>query len=97
MTPVVLRPEAEQDLVSARDWYDQQRPGLGDELLAEVDFVLKQVVATPTLYAVLHQDVRVCRVRRFPFVIYYRVLATTVEVLAVLHGSRDESAWQSRL
>jgi hypothetical protein len=34
--PVVIRPEAEQDLLSARDWYDQQRFGLGDEFTAEV-------------------------------------------------------------
>jgi hypothetical protein len=42
------------------------------------------------------QDVRAVRLRRFPFVVYYVVLADRAEVLAVMHGSRDESAWQSR-
>ena len=29
--PVVVLPEAQGDLLDARDWYDQQRDGLGDE------------------------------------------------------------------
>ena len=28
-----LRPEAERDLAAARDWYDQQRAGLGDDFI----------------------------------------------------------------
>lgn len=94
--PVILRPEAEQDLISARDWYDQQRAGLGDEFVAEVSVVFDRLAATPKLFAAIWQDVRACRVRRFPYVVYYRVLADCVEILAVLHGSRDPSAWQSR-
>lgn len=71
--------------------------GLGDELLAEITAVFDRIAVLPTLYAILREDVRVCRVRRFPYVIYYRALSDKVEVLAVLHGSRDESAWRSRL
>jgi plasmid stabilization system protein ParE len=97
VTRPILRPEAEQDLANACDWYDQQHPGLGDELLGEIDAAFERLASMPKLYAILHEDVRACRLRRFPFLIYYRALAGRVEVLAVLHGSRDESAWQSRL
>jgi plasmid stabilization system protein ParE len=94
--PVVLRPEAAQDLLSARDWYDRQKAGLGDEFAAQVSDVFDQVAAMPRLFAVIWEDVRVCRLRRFPYVVYYRAFADRVEVLAVLHGSRESSAWQSR-
>ena len=30
---MLVRPEAEQDLAAARDWYDGKRTGLGDEFL----------------------------------------------------------------
>jgi hypothetical protein len=33
---VSIRPAAETDLDEARDWYERQRPGLGDEFLASV-------------------------------------------------------------
>lgn len=95
--PVILRPEAEEDLASARDWYDCQRDGLGDDFVAEVAVVLDRMATLPTLHAVIWDDVRACRIRQLPFVVYHRVLADRVEVLAILHGSRDTSAWQSRV
>jgi len=33
---VYLRPEAEQDLSDAADWYEIQQPGLGHEFLDEI-------------------------------------------------------------
>ncbi len=94
--PIVFRPEAEQDVASARDWYSRQRPGLDDDLLAQLTDFLDQVSAMPGLHAIVWQDVRACKLSRFPYVVYYRALADRVEVLAVLHGSRDASAWKSR-
>ena len=36
---LVLRPQAEAELLDARDWYEDQRPGLGGAFAAEVDRV----------------------------------------------------------
>ncbi|HEX8201483.1 MAG TPA: type II toxin-antitoxin system RelE/ParE family toxin [Isosphaeraceae bacterium] len=55
------------------------------------------MAAMSQLFAVTWEDVRACRLRRFPYVVYYRVLADRVEVLAVLHGSRESSTWRSRV
>lgn len=94
--PVILRPEVEHDLLSARDWYDRQRAGLGDEFAAEISAVSDRLATSPELFGILWEDVRACRVGRFPYVVYYRVLADCIEILAVLHGSRDPSTWRSR-
>ena len=48
------------------------------------------------LYATVWKDIRFYRVKQFPFLVYYRVRAGAVEVLAVLHGSREPLIWQSR-
>jgi hypothetical protein len=34
--PLVINPEAEDDLVQACKWYEEQRPGLGREFLREI-------------------------------------------------------------
>ena len=94
--PVVLRPEAQDDLISARDWYDHQAETLGDRFAAAAAAVFERLAATPHLFGVIWEDVRACRLGRFPYVVYYRVLDRQVEILAVLHGSRDPSAWQKR-
>ena len=41
-------------------------------------------------------DIREGALTRFPYVVYYRVLADRIRVLAVYHTSRDPSGWQSR-
>lgn len=94
--PVVFRPAAQSDLLEARDWYDRQQPGLGDAFSAEINAAMSRVAAMPEMFAVRWQDVRACRPRRFPYLIYYRALADRVEVLAVLHASRDPSVSRSR-
>ena len=60
------RPEAERDLLTARDWYEGQRAGLGDEFTEEVTAALERVAEMPEMFAIFWEDVRTCRPRRFP-------------------------------
>jgi toxin ParE1/3/4 len=94
--PVILRPEATQDLQDARDWYEQQRAGLGATFAARTAAGLDGIGQFPELYGLVWQDVRAAPIRRYPYVIYYRVLADRVEVFAILHARQDSSKWQSR-
>ena len=94
--PVLLRPEADADLQATHDDLEQAQAGLGARFIARVREVLERVEDMPELYGVVWQDVRAARVRKFRHVVYYVVLPDRVEVLAVLHGARDASAWQSR-
>jgi plasmid stabilization system protein ParE len=96
MLLVVVRPEAEADLVEARSWYTRQRAGLADQFVDAVEEVLEQVRENPESHAQSLKNVRRATVRRFPYVVYYRLLDGRVEVLAVLHASRDPRAWQQR-
>jgi toxin ParE1/3/4 len=68
--PLVLRPEAEKDLLSARDWYDGQRTGLGEKFAAEAVAALGRISAMPEAFALKWEDVRSSRMRRFPYVVY---------------------------
>ena len=94
--PVVLRPEASQDAQEARDHYKALRVGLGQTFLDRLDEVLTRISAMPKLYGVVWRNVRAARLRQFTYVVYFRVHDDRVEVLAVMHGSRDASAWQAR-
>jgi plasmid stabilization system protein ParE len=93
---IVWRPEAEADLLTTIDWYEWQRSGLGEEFAEAIEKTIALVETRPELYAIVFLGVRRARVRRFPYVIYYRVFSRKVEVLAVLHASRDAKVWQNR-
>lgn len=88
--PVILRSEAEADI---RDGHSQ----LGEPFAAQLDEVLEWIEAMPEMYGVVWQDLRAARLRRLRYVVYYVAFADRTEVLAVVHGSRDSSVWQSRV
>ncbi len=94
--PVILRHEAEVDVQEARDQLEAVRVGLGTQVLARVREVLTRIEKMPELYGKVWQDVRAARLKQFRYIVYFIVLADRVEVLAVLHGARDPSSWQSR-
>jgi plasmid stabilization system protein ParE len=94
--PVFLRPEAQADLLAARNWYERHRAGLGDEFADAVGQLLERIELLPELYPATHRIVRRGKVRRFPYVVYYRVQPSRVEVIAILHGSRNPQIWQER-
>ncbi len=51
MTPrLVFRPQAESELLDARGWYEEQRPGLGQTFAAAVDRTLAGIVQNPLAY-----------------------------------------------
>ena len=95
--PVVIRPEAVYDAEGARDYLESQQANLGQAFLARLNEVIRRIGAQPELYGVVWRNVRAVRLRQFVYVVYYRVQRDRVEILAVLHGSRDTSARQARI
>jgi hypothetical protein len=45
-----LHPEARAELRSAALWYDERRPGLGDDLISEVSADLNRISGAPESY-----------------------------------------------
>jgi len=95
--PVIIRPEAEEDIQTTHDALEQVQTGLGRRFVGCLRELLERVESTPELYGVVWQDVRAARVKQFRYIVYYVVFGNRVEVIAVLHGARDPSVWQSRL
>ncbi len=94
--PVVLRSGASRDAEEARDYLDSQRDGLGQAFLHQLNEELARIGALPEMYGIVWRNVRAARLRKFTYVIYYRVHTDRIEVLAVMHGSRRSSSWKSR-
>ena len=95
--PLVFEPEVANDVDRAYAWYEHERPGLGEELLAEVQTALDQIQESPQLHAVVYRDVRRALVRRFPYAVYYRIEPKRLAVIALYHAKRDPTRWRSRV
>lgn len=93
---VIVRPEAQADIQSARDWYEEQQPNLGQAFIHELDRVFIKLAANPQLYAKAEGEVRRALCRKFPFAVYFLESGNDQVVMAVLHQRREPAAWQSR-
>ena len=93
---VVIRPEAEADLLDAMSWYKAQREGLEDGFFLAFDASLSKIRRTPKVFPIVHGDIRRALLRRFPYGIYYFLEGEAAVVIAVFHAKRDPKRWQQR-
>ncbi|MEG4243510.1 type II toxin-antitoxin system RelE/ParE family toxin [Microcoleus sp. MON2_D6] len=94
---IVLRPAAQEEFDEAVDWYEQQSAGLGVEFLNRVEEALDRISATPEACSIVFQEMRRIVVRKFPYLIFYRVEPEQIVVLAIFHSKREPKTWQSRV
>ncbi|MBL8867531.1 MAG: type II toxin-antitoxin system RelE/ParE family toxin [Gemmataceae bacterium] len=94
---VRFRVEALSEYEDAADWYEQQRTGLGDDFVAEVESVIARISANPLLHAKVYGDVRKAVVKRFPYIVLYLVEPTEIVIVSVFHTSRNPDVWKSRV
>ena len=102
MKRVELAPEALAEVGEAVRWYDHRRPGLGQDLLAELEAVLSRVGDAPTSFPRLQDiphelEVRRSLLSRFPYGVVFTVLADSVRVVAFAHLKREPGYWLTRV
>jgi plasmid stabilization system protein ParE len=93
----IVRPLAEADLENAAQWYDEERPGLAQRFLKDVDRSFVRLRERPLQFPVVAGDVRRALLRTFPYAIYFRVSDEMIVVLAVLHLRRNPKIWRGRV
>jgi len=93
---VVFRRAAQAEFLEAAAWYEQQRTGLGEDFLREVETAIDRAAESPLMYPLVADDVRRAVTRRFPYSIFFRNRGDVLVVLAVFHGRRDPRIWQNR-
>lgn len=99
--PLRAEEEAIRELEEAVRWYEDQRPGLGDELLAEIESTLQRIERWPGAGAPVPRvpaelSVRRAPVKRFPYFVVYLDTAEAIRVLAFAHDRRRPGYWRSR-
>jgi plasmid stabilization system protein ParE len=82
---LVVSTLTEADLAEAVIWYNQLRPGLGDDLVRCVEQTFDRILENPEAFATIIPEVRRSLVRRFPYGIFFRVRQHRIEVEAMFH------------
>ena len=96
---LIVRQEAERDILEAIKWYEDHEPGVGKEFLVEVNAAINLAYQAPLIHRRLRRQPEVRRIltRRFPYRIFYILSEHAIVVFAILHAFRHDRNWRQRL
>ena len=94
---LIVDDRAKEDLSEAYLWYEKQESGLGDRFLNSFKDACQRIEKRPGMHPIACDDVRFVLMKKFPYVIYFRIEAEETVILCVVHGHRDPEVWQSRI
>ena len=95
--PVRLTPAAEQDILLAQRWYLAEAPHVLASFEEEIDKSVGRIGDAPESYQAVEAEVRRAPLQRFPFSVFYRILPEWIEIIGVVHQSRDPRRWRRRI
>jgi plasmid stabilization system protein ParE len=92
---------AEDELRAAVEWYEERRPGLGEEFFVEVGRVLTLILRHPAIGSPVprvraEHGTRRVPLRRFPYFVVYRERNAELHVIAFAHARRKPGYWRHR-
>ena len=90
MKQVVVLADAAEDIESARDFYEEQEPGVGEYCVDSLPIDIESLVHFGGIHP-LHFNFHRMLASRFPFGIYYREHGEETQVLAILDLRRSQN------
>jgi len=97
MNLIIFHPEAENELNSTIDFYNQKVSGLGLEFLEEIERGIKLIDKNPDRWRILKNHLHQYVMRRFPYSILYIFDPNRIYIVAIAHQNRKPFYWKERL
>jgi len=95
MKKVLFNRKAAQEFPDATNYYNNESPGLGDELYEEIHQALSLIFRYPEIGLPLQHNLRRFVLVRSPYYIIYRALFNgSIRILAVAHQKRNPEYFQ---
>jgi toxin ParE1/3/4 len=97
LKPVIIQQEAAAELEEDMAWYEKRQTGLGLDLQSEVEKTIIRLRNDPSLgMRYWNTHFQFIRVKRFPYVVYFRQFDDVIWVIAITHGRRRPGYWKNR-
>jgi toxin ParE1/3/4 len=94
-----FHPEARSEFLEAIEFYAERKEGLDQEFRDAVHEALASIAADPLRFQRVKGEIRVFRLKRFPFYIYYEFMPVieSIWIWGVVHHRRRPDYWHDRL
>ncbi|MGM0581167.1 MAG: type II toxin-antitoxin system RelE/ParE family toxin [Bacteroidota bacterium] len=90
---LIVRPEAELDILESSQWYEDKQENLGIRFLDEIEEKMYLISQNPLHYQIRYKNTRLALIEHFPYAIHFLVDQKEVIVLAVLGTREDPEKW----
>ena len=86
---IEYHPDLEAELAEIITYYNERSPRLGDDFLNEFERHVLRIAAMPTRWMVIRGEIRRTLMKRFPYVILFRIIdASVIRITVVKHERR---------
>jgi toxin ParE1/3/4 len=89
-------PAAREELEAAALYLDERAPGLGPDLISDVERIGELICEFPQIGRTLDRMHRSIPLQRFSFSLAYRISAGEIIIVAVAHNRRRPGYWRVR-
>jgi plasmid stabilization system protein ParE len=96
MMHVRLHPLADEELLSATNWYLARSQTAAAGFVRELEHAMQRIGEAPERYAMTRFGRRRFVMLNYPFDVVYRILRTEIEILAIAHHARRPGYWRNR-
>jgi toxin ParE1/3/4 len=95
----IYSPEALEELRDGIAWYEQQRADLGADFYSEIANTVNDICSDSNRFAfyegaVLEHPVQRALLKRFPYIVVFKVVDDEIRILSVTHGHRLPGHWE---
>jgi plasmid stabilization system protein ParE len=98
MKPTAFAPAACAEFDAAAAWYESRAKEFGEKFTDSIDEILGRIAQSPAEFPIWDGDRRFRRAvaQRFPYIIFFRELPDSIEVIAIAHAAREPGYWLRR-
>lgn len=94
---LIIKPIVFSDLEEAVEYYEKKVHGLGRRFYNQFLDALEDIQGKPFTYSYAKDTVRRCKMRNFPYKIFYLVSDNAIFILGIAHAKRSNAFVRRRL
>ena len=92
-----IHPEAQLEQDEAFEWYRERSVLAAERFIQAIERARTAIQNSPEGWAHYLHGTRRYLLKRYPYVVVYRVTDNRIEVIAIAHGRRRPGYWADRL
>ena len=93
---IELSDEAESDFDKSYEYYSYKNEKVANDFFKNVNNSLEEIAKNPSTYPKVINEVRKYVIKKFPFIIYYKIEQLIIKIIAIFHANRNPEIWKDR-